>query len=96
MLVSVTERTRETGIRLAIGALEWEVFMQLLGEAVVLFSFGWLFGILLAVLSSVGLARLLQVPFVFNLGIVIIAFFFSAAVGAIFGYCSKSVHRGSY
>lgn len=86
MLVSVTERTREIGIRLAIGALEWEVLMQFLVEAVVLSSFGGLFGILLAILSSVGLARLLQVPFVFNPGIVVIAFFFSAAVGVIFGY----------
>jgi len=86
MLVSVTERTREIGIRLAIGALEWEVLMQFLVEAVVLSSFGGLFGILLAFLSSVGLARLLQIPFVFNPGIVVIAFFFSAAVGVVFGY----------
>ena len=86
MLVSVTERTREIGIRLAIGALEWEVLMQFLVEAVVLSSFGGLFGILLALLSSIGLARLLQVPFVFNPGIVVIAFLFSAAVGVIFGY----------
>ena len=86
MLVSVTERTREIGIRLAIGALEWEVLMQFLVEAVVLSSFGGLFGILLALVSSVGLARLLQVPFVFNLGIVIIAFLFSAVVGVVFGY----------
>ena len=86
MLVSVTERTREIGIRLAIGALEWEVLMQFLVEAVVLSSFGGLFGVLLALLSSIGLARLLKVPFVFNPGIVVIAFFFSAAVGVIFGY----------
>ena len=60
--------------------------MQFLVEAVVLSSFGGLFGILLALLSSIGLARLLQVPFVFNPGIVVIAFLFSAAVGVIFGY----------
>jgi putative ABC transport system permease protein len=86
MLVSVTERTREIGIRLAIGALTREVLMQFLVEAVVLSSFGGLFGIVLALTASVGLARVLQVPFVFNSGIVIIAFFFSAAVGIIFGY----------
>lgn len=86
MLVSVTERTREIGIRLAIGALEWEVLVQFLVEAIVLSSFGGLFGILIAFVSSVGLASLLKVPFVFNMGIVVIAFFFSAAVGVIFGY----------
>lgn len=86
MLVSVTERTREIGIRLAIGALEWEVLAQFLVEAVVLSSFGGLVGILLASLSSVGLARILQVPLVINWGIVVIAFLFSAAVGVIFGY----------
>jgi putative ABC transport system permease protein len=86
MLVSVTERTREIGIRLAIGALTREVLMQFLVEAIVLSSFGGLFGIVLALTASVGLAHVLQIPFVFNLGIVVIAFFFSAAVGVIFGY----------
>ncbi len=86
MLVSVTERTREIGIRLAIGALEREVLMQFLVEAVVLSSFGGLIGIVLALAASIWLAGNLRVPFVFNLGIVIIAFLFSAAVGVIFGY----------
>jgi putative ABC transport system permease protein len=86
MLVSVTERTREIGIRLAIGALESEVLMQFLVEAVVLSSFGGLIGIVLALTASIWLADVLRVPFVFNAGIVIIAFLFSAAVGVIFGY----------
>ena len=86
MLVSVTERTREIGIRLAIGALESEVLMQFLVEAVVLSSFGGLIGIVLALTASVWLANMLRVPFVFNTGIVVIAFLFSAAVGVIFGY----------
>ena len=86
MLVSVTERTREIGIRLAIGALEREVLLQFLVEAVVLSSFGGLIGIALALASSVWLAGVLRVPFVFNAGIVVIAFLFSAAVGVIFGY----------
>ena len=86
MLVSVTERTREIGIRLAIGAFEREVLMQFLVEAVVLSSFGGLIGIVLALTASVWLAAMLRVPFVFNAGIVVIAFFFSAAVGVIFGY----------
>lgn len=86
MLVSVTERTREIGIRLAIGALEREVMQQFLVEAVVLSSFGGLFGIILALVGSVGLSHALHVPFVLNLGIVVISFLFSAAVGVIFGY----------
>jgi len=86
MLVSVTERTREIGIRLAIGALESEVLTQFLVEAVVLSSFGGIIGIVLAMAGSLGLTRLLAVPFVFNPGIVVIAFLFSAAVGLVFGY----------
>jgi putative ABC transport system permease protein len=86
MLVSVTERTREIGIRLAIGAREREVLMQFLVEAVVLSSLGGLVGIVLAIAGSFGLANLLEVPFVFNPTIVVIAFLFSAAVGILFGY----------
>jgi putative ABC transport system permease protein len=86
MLVSVTERTREIGTRLAIGALEREVLMQFLVEAVVLSSLGGLLGILLAIGASLGIATVLKVPFIFNTGIIIIAFLFSAVVGILFGY----------
>ena len=86
MLVSVTERTREIGIRLAIGALEREVLLQFLVEAVVLAAFGGVTGIALALGASLMLADLMGIPFVFNPGIVVLAFLFSAAVGVIFGY----------
>jgi len=86
MLVSVTERTREIGIRLAIGALERDVLMQFLVEAVVLSSFGGLIGIILGIMTAVMGSRALSVPFVFDPGIVVIAFLFSAAVGVIFGF----------
>ncbi len=86
MLVSVTERTQEVGTRLAIGALEREVLMQFLVEAVVLSSSGGLFGILLGLGASLGLKNVLMVPFVLDPSIVIIAFLFSAAVGVVFGY----------
>lgn len=90
MLVSVTERTREIGIRLAIGAMEREVLLQFLVEAMMLSSLGGIVGIILALLGSVLLAGLMQVPFVFNVGIVVLSFLFSAAVGVIFGYFPAS------
>ncbi|NTV09780.1 MAG: FtsX-like permease family protein [Zoogloea sp.] len=86
MLVSVTERTREIGIRLAIGALAHEVLLQFLIEAVVLSAFGGLAGIALALLACWGLSGLMHMPFLFNPGINLLAFFFSAAIGVIFGY----------
>jgi len=86
MLVSVTERTREIGIRLAIGALEKEVLMQFLVEAVVLSCFGGIAGILLGLTAARIGAQILTIPFIFNPGIALVAFLFSAAVGVIFGY----------
>jgi putative ABC transport system permease protein len=86
MLVSVTERTREIGTRLAIGALEREVLMQFLVEAVVLASFGGVCGIIIGLAGAAIGAHFLNVPFVLNSGIVVLAFLFSAAVGIVFGY----------
>jgi putative ABC transport system permease protein len=86
MLVSVTERTREIGTRLAIGALEREVLLQFLVEAVTLSSLGGVIGLALATVASIILTGLLQVPYVFNLQINVIAILFSAAIGVLFGY----------
>jgi putative ABC transport system permease protein len=86
MLVSVTERTREIGIRLAVGAREREVLLQFLVEAVVLASFGGLVGIAVALLAAAGLTHLMGLPFVLRGGVVLLAFLFSAAVGVAFGF----------
>ena len=86
MLVSVTERTREIGLRLAIGALEREVLLQFLIEAVVLAALGGLIGIVLATGASVGLSALMDVPYIFNPGVNLLSFVFSAGIGVVFGY----------
>jgi len=86
MLVSVTERTREIGIRLAIGAVAREVLLQFLVEAIVLSCLGGLIGMFIALIASVAIAPLMQVPFIFDLKINILAFVFSAAIGVVFGY----------
>ncbi len=86
MLVSVTERTREIGLRLAIGALEREVLLQFLIEAVVLACLGGIIGIVLATGASVALAGVMGIPYVFNLGVNVLSFVFSAGIGVMFGY----------
>ena len=86
MLVSVTERTREIGLRLAIGALEREVLLQFLIEAVVLAAFGGLIGLVLAAGASVLIAGLMGVPFIFDPTVNLISFLFSAGIGVLFGY----------
>jgi putative ABC transport system permease protein len=86
MLVSVTERTKEIGLRLAIGALEREVLLQFLIEAVVLSSLGGLTGIALATGASIALSSLMGIPYLFDPTINLLSFMFSAAIGVIFGY----------
>lgn len=86
MLVSVTERTREIGIRLAIGARAREVLLQFLVEAVTLSCIGGVSGIALAYGLCVSLAKVVGAPFIFDPKINIIAFVFSAAIGILFGF----------
>ena len=86
MLVSVTERTREIGLRLAIGALEREVLLQFLIEAIALSALGGMVGIVIATVASWGLASMMGVPYLFNLTINLLSLVFSAAIGVLFGY----------
>jgi putative ABC transport system permease protein len=86
MLVSVTERTREIGLRLAIGALEREVLLQFLIEAVVLAAMGGVIGIVIATGASMVLASVMEVPYLFNPAINVLSFLFSAGIGVLFGY----------
>ena len=86
MLVSVTERTREIGIRLAIGALERDVLMQFLIEAILLSCVGGMIGAILGLGGSAAIAYAIGVPFVFSPWVVVISFAFSAAVGIVFGF----------
>ena len=86
MLVSVTERTREIGIRLAVGAMARDVLLQFLVEAVMLAAIGGLIGIVLGIAAGAAATHAFKVPFVFNSGIVLLSFAFSAAVGVVFGY----------
>ena len=86
MLVSVTERTREIGIRLAIGARERDVLTQFLVEAVMMSALGGLVGIVLGLGASALGTHFLKIPFVPSLFIVLLAFIFSAGIGVAFGY----------
>ncbi len=86
MLVSVAERTREIGIRLAIGARANQVLLQFLVEAIVLCVIGGLIGTALGYSIAGGASLLLGVPFSFNATIAIIAVAFSAVIGMVFGF----------
>lgn len=86
MLVSVTERTREIGIRLAIGAFDNDVMIQFLVEAVVLASLGGLIGIILGLGASLVGCLIMKLTFSPDPTIALIAFAFSAMVGVVFGF----------
>ena len=86
MLVSVTERTREIGIRLSVGARSIDVLIQFLTEAVILSLSGGILGIFLSFVISVILNRFTELVAVVNPEIIIISTLFSAAVGIFFGF----------
>ncbi|WP_339561350.1 FtsX-like permease family protein, partial [Pseudomonas sp. EA_65y_Pfl1_P113] len=86
MLVSVTERTREIGIRLAIGAVANEVLMQFLVEAIALSMLGGVIGLIVAQVAVLGLSGVMKVDYLFVPQINIIAFGISALIGVVFGY----------
>jgi putative ABC transport system permease protein len=82
----VTERTREIGIRLAIGALGQEVLLQFLVEAVALSCLGGVIGIIVAFFASWGISGALDLPFAFDPFINVLSFVISALIGVVFGY----------
>lgn len=86
MLVSITERTREIGVRMAVGATEEDVRIQFLTEAVALSLMGGAAGVIVGIATSIGVADLFQWPAPISPLAIVIAAFFSAAVGVFFGY----------
>jgi putative ABC transport system permease protein len=86
MLVSVTERTREIGVRVAVGATEDAIQLQFLGESVMLSLVGGAAGVLLGVIGSVAVGRTLGWPMQLSGEAIVLAALFSAAVGVFFGY----------
>jgi putative ABC transport system permease protein len=94
MLVSVTERTREIGVRMAVGATESDVQMQFLVEAVTLSMMGGAIGILFGLAGSALISNLLSWPTLISIKAIIAAAFFSAGVGIFFGYypARKAAH----
>ena len=93
MLVSITQRTKEIGVRLAVGATEEDVQLQFLTEAVVLSVAGGLLGMIVGFAATYGLERGLHWEMDLNAGIVLVAAAFSVVVGLIFGY--YPAHRAS-
>jgi putative ABC transport system permease protein len=86
MLVSVTERTREIGIRIAVGAKGRDILLQFLIESVVLSLIGGMMGIGLGVAGTLVLATFTQWPTLFSMEAILLAFLFSGSVGVFFGF----------
>ena len=86
MLVSVTERTREIGIRMAIGAKQRDILLQFLTEAVLLTTCGGIIGMALGVAGALAVSKLMKWPTLISFEAIVIAFLFSAGVGVFFGF----------
>jgi putative ABC transport system permease protein len=86
MLVSVTERTREIGIRMAIGAKQRDILLQFLTEAVLLTTVGGIIGMGLGVASAMVISKIMGWPTLISTSAILIAFLFSAGVGVFFGF----------
>jgi putative ABC transport system permease protein len=86
MLVSVVERTREIGIRMAVGARRGDILSQFLVEAITLSAIGGVIGIVLGIAASAAIATFAEWPFIFSLQAVLLAVGFSVTVGVVFGF----------
>jgi putative ABC transport system permease protein len=85
MLVSVTERTREIGLRLAVGATSADILTQFLVEATILATLGGMIGLVLGLIASAGVANALSIPFIIPIASIPIAFGVSVFIGIVFG-----------
>ena len=86
MLVSVTERTREIGVRMSVGATEGDVQLQFLGEAVMLSLFGGLIGVIVGVIGSLAIGSALEWPMMISPQAIVVAALFATLVGVFFGF----------